>query len=66
MTEHELTPYGYASSVVAGCLLGFYRKDIGQVLLNKVMSNQNLRKHIPERDFAELKEKGFKIVEVKK
>lgn len=65
MKEHELTPFGYASSVVAGCLLGFYKDGEGQKLLDKVMSNPGLRKHVPEEDIAELKEKGFKIAENK-
>ena len=66
MTEHELTPCGYASSVVAGCLIGFYRKDEGQALLNKVMSNHDLRRYVPDEDVEELKTKGYKIVGVKK
>lgn len=66
MREHELTPYGYASSVVAGCILGFYKNGECQKLLDKVMLNPNLRKHVPDKDIEELKSKGFKIAEVKK
>ena len=61
MTEHELTPSGYAATVVAACLLTGFRHDL-QVKLDTVIADPKLRQYVPEGDWRVLKLNGFRVV----
>ena len=66
MTEHELTPSGYAQAVVARCVMFGYRdgtKAECQLLLIKVLSNWRTARYVTDEDKRELLEKGFDIGE---
>ena len=61
MTEHELTPSGYASTVVAACLLTGFRHDL-QVKLDTIIADPNLRQYVPQGDWRDLRLNGYRVV----